>query len=115
MLKTSNHHHRHPILARQSHPLAYSHTNHHTFTRLLPTTVGMRRHPLFASAVVRLLWLASMLHARRGDIAGIEKIVHANPIAPFSTPIRDGTARPPPCISPCIVDDAAELELQKMR
>jgi hypothetical protein len=56
-----------------------------------------------------------MLHARHSDIAEIEKIVRANPIAPFSKTIQDGTTRPPPCVSPCIVDDAAELELQKMR
>jgi hypothetical protein len=56
-----------------------------------------------------------MLRARRGDIAGIEKNMHTNPIAPFSMTIRDGTTRPPPYVSPCIVDDAAELELQNMR
>ena len=74
-----------------------------------------------ASAVARVccgscpLWLASMFHARHGDIAEIEKIVHENPIAPFSKTIRDGTTRLPPCVSPCIVDNAAGLELQKMR
>jgi hypothetical protein len=56
-----------------------------------------------------------MLRACRGDIAGIEKIVHVNPIAPFSKTIQDGTTRPPSCVSPCIVDDATELELQTMR
>jgi hypothetical protein len=56
-----------------------------------------------------------MLRARHGDIAEIEKIMHENPIALFSKTIQDGTTRPPPCVSPCIVDDAAGLELQKMR
>ncbi len=84
-------------------------------------TMGMQRHPLFASAVAsvccgsRPLWLASMLRARHSNIAEIEKIMRTNPIAPFSKTIQDETTRPPPCVSPYIVDDAAELELQKMR
>jgi hypothetical protein len=61
----------------------------------------------------RLLLLAS-LRARHSDIAGIKKNVHANLIAPFSMTIKDGTTHPPPCISPWIIDDAAEFLLQKI-
>jgi hypothetical protein len=91
------------------HPnLPNSSSNHHTFTRSLPITIGMRCHPLFASAVARVHALGLPWRYRQN-----EKVMHANPTVPFSTTIRDGKTRPPPCTSPCIVDDTAELEFQK--
>jgi hypothetical protein len=51
-----------------------------TLSLMLTIAVGMRRHPICANAVHRI-------HAP--CLPGIKKVEHANPIAPFSTTIRD--------------------------
>ena len=53
-----------------------------------------------------------MLWAYRDDIAGMKKSCTRTQQS-RSPCIRDGKTRPPPCASPCIVDDTAELEFQK--
>ena len=58
--------------------------NNHTFTCLLAIAVGIWRHPICASAAPRV-------HAQCSP--GIKKFMRANPIAPFSTTIRNRTAR----------------------
>ena len=108
-LETSNHHEYvsiglDTIQPPHLHCLPSDRNNHHTFTRLLAIAVGMRRHPICASA-------APSVHAPCSP--GQIKKLCMNPIAPFSTTTRDRTARPPPCTSTFIVDNV--MMLNKVR